>query len=453
MMFKSHFILSAILLSFIFLEVAHSTTYFNIVTNNKEFRPTTDLLSEFTQKNKDNEIGGYHRAEVYFKTTVPSINPDQSNVKSIECNDGNKITLNLDDENAIKNVNSWPNKVMLLVSHKWNCFNKRANQFFMAKSKTIDVPNKKVTFITEGCDISDFAKNFAVDLSWVEGRKIRRNRNKLNKRVPFPSIDKSAKLDLNVLFDQTTGKSSKPNLPIISNPDISLLCTECFMKGEATISLKIDGSISFSGISLDDATISLNGNALMNLDLLLNGTIAKTFTSNNQLLSVPVPGFPNAPGLFTIGPSIDLTVSSTFAANLTGSVSFGGDVSLPNFNANASFVNITQPKFSQSGFNPQSNLHKPQFTFSDASADISGAIKPQLAFGINILDGKFEQKVGFEIVGSLDNNISFGKQAACVKKTQPRLKTNLNGNLGFFVNDNDFPIVNFPSLTLFDKCL
>jgi hypothetical protein len=452
-MFKSKSILNSILLTLLFLEIVYSSN-FNIATSKNEFKPSTELYSFYTQKNKNNEAGGYHKAEVYFKTKVPSINPDQSGVKSINCNDGNKITLNLGDENAVKNVENWPDTVMLLVSHKWKCFNKKSTQFFMSKNKSIDVPNKKVTFITESCEISDWAEDFSIDLAWVEGKSNRtkriNNRSDLNKRF---SVDKNGKLSLNVLFDEATGGSTKPDVPLFSNSEIAVSCTNCFMKGEATLSVKFDGGFGSKGIKLKESKITVGGNALMNLDLLMSGTFSKTFSFDNTLLTVPLTGFPNVPGLFSLGPSIDLIVSTKLSAEIEGSIGFGGDVNLPDFTATADFVDITQPKFDQSGFKPESNLHEPLFNVTGASASLTSSIIPQLTFGIDILDGKFQRQVGFEIVGSLDNNVSIGNKAECEKNTQPRLKTSLNGNLGFFINDADFPVVEFPTITLFDKCL
>ncbi|CAB4440790.1 unnamed protein product [Rhizophagus irregularis] len=171
-------------------------------------------------------------------------------------------------------------------------------------------------------------------------------RNNLNKRLPLPTIDKSGKLNLN------------------TTSDISVLFTNFFIRGEAAISVKL--------------AVSLSGSALMNLDLLVNGTIAF------------------------------LVFASKVAANITSYISSDSDVGLPNFNANASFVDINQPI----RFTPESNLHEPKFAF--------------------VLNGKFEKKIGFQIVSSLNNNISFGNKTACLRKTQPRLKTDLNGNLGFF---------------------
>ncbi|GBC01320.1 hypothetical protein RclHR1_04140005 [Rhizophagus clarus] len=443
------FILTSFIL-FLFIGIVYSD--FNVVAKNYKFKPSTELRGLYTQQNGNDQSKGYHKAEIYFKTKVPSLNPDQSGVTNIDCNDGNKITLDLNDKNAIENVKDWPDKVMLLISHKWKCFGKKTTQYFMIKNKSIDVSNKKVTFITEECKVTDWSKNFSIDLSWVNGMSNPRRR--LNRKGVFPliPIDASNKINLDVLFNETTGRSSEPDFPLLQEDNISLLCANCFIKGEATLSMKIAGSF-LPSLDLTEATISLNGSALLNLDLSLNGTVGNNATFDKTLLSLPLPGNFGVPGTFSLGPSIDLAASTEISTNVTGSLGFGGEISLPNFNANVTFIDITKPTFLQSGFKPKTKLHKPNFGIDNASANIAGSIKPQLAFGLNVFNGAFEQKLGFEIVGTLNNNISFGKKNACLKKSQPRLKIDLGGNLGFFVNDNDFPIVNFPSLNLLNRCL
>ncbi|RIA87412.1 hypothetical protein C1645_827834 [Glomus cerebriforme] len=446
------FILSSFLLLSILLEIVSSDL--SIVSTNNEFKPSTELRGIYSQPN--NKDGGYHKAEIYFKTKVPSLNPDQSGVKNVDCNDGNKITLSLNDKNAIEQVkNNWPDKVMLLISHKWKCFGKPTTQFFMIKNKIVDVPNKKVTFTAEKCDVSDFSKEFLIDLSWVNGKKRSNARHRLNRRlsVSLPKIDVNNKISLNVLFNDATGQSSKPNFPFIDDPNLSLLCTNCFMKGDATISMKLGGKFTIgSGINLSDASVTLNGNAFMNLDLSFNGTIGDVRTFDVTLLTVPILGSFGVPGVFNIGPSINLIASTKISTKINSALNFGGEISLANFNANAQFVDITQPSFVQSGFTPVSKLHDPNFDLAAASVDIAGSIKPQLSFGLDVLNGKFKEQFGFQIVGTLDNNISIGN-TICTGGNRPRLETNLTGNLDFFANNKVFPIVDFPSLNLLDRCL
>lgn len=440
---------------FVFLFIGIVYSDFNIVGKNYDFKPTTELRSLYSQQNGNDPSKGYHKAEVYFKTKVPSLNPDQSGVTSIDCSDGNKITLGLNDKNAIEKVNDWPDKVMLLISHKWKCFGKKTTQYFMIKNRSIDTSNNKVTFITESCKVSDWSKDFIIDLSWVNGLS-NKNRRNLNRKalIPIKPIDISNTLSLNVLFNETTGKSSSPNFPLLQDDNIALLCENCFLKGDATLSMKIAGSFDFR-LDLTEATIALNGSALMNIDLSLNGTAGAGTSFDKTLLSIPLPGNFNIPNIFSLGPSVDLVASTKISTNVTGSLSFGGDISLPNFNANFTFIDIKNPKFSQSGFKPKTKLHNPKFGLDSASSDIAGSLKPQLALGVNILNGIFEQKLGFQIVGTLNNNISVGGKGknSCSRKTQPRLKIDLNGNLGFFVNDDNFPVVNFPPLNLLNKCL
>ncbi|GBB89046.1 hypothetical protein RclHR1_01570018 [Rhizophagus clarus] len=444
------FILTSFIL-FLFIGIVYSD--FNVVAKNYKFKPSTELRGLYTQQNGNDQSKGYHKAEIYFKTKIPSLNPDQSGVTNIDCSDGNKITLELNDKNAIENVKDWPDKVMLLISHKWKCFGKKTTQYFIIKNKSIDVSNKKVTFTTEKCKVSDWSKDFSIDLSWVNGIRNTRTRRRLNRKglISLKPTDFSNKINLNVLFNETTGRSSEPNLPLAQDNNISLLCANCFTNGDATLSMKLAGSFGFS-IDLTEATISLNGNVLMNLDLSLNGTVGNNATFVKTLLSLPIPGNFEIPGSFSLGPSIDLVASAEITTNVTGSFGFGGEINLPNFNANATFVNLTNPTFLQSGFEPITKLHNPIFGIDLASTNITGSIKPQLAFGLNAFDGAFERKLGFEIVGTLNNNITFSEENACLK-SKPRLNIDLDGNLGFFINDNDFPIVNFPSSNLLNRCL
>ncbi|RIA82814.1 hypothetical protein C1645_834774 [Glomus cerebriforme] len=445
------FILSSFLL-LLLLEIVYSE--FNIITNNDNFIPSTELRGFYSQQN--NNVGGYHKAEIYFNTKIPSLNLGQNGITNIVCDDDNKITISLNDRNIIKQFNNWPDKVMLLISHKWNCFGETTTQFFMVKNKFIDTLNKKVSFITERCDVSDWSNEFIIDLSWVNGNKKRAIPNRrLNKRY-----FKGEEISLNVLFDETTGLSSNPNLPLLNDSNISLFCTNCYMRGEATISARISYNLSGFSKILTDATISVNGSTFLNLDFFANSTVGDPINFNDKIASIGLSPF-SLPGIFNIGPSIDLIASTTISTNISGSLTFGGEINLPNFNVNATFINITHPTFSNSGFNPLSKLHIPNFDFNINSANIIGSLKPQLSFGIDIFPiGNFLSKnLGFEIVGTLNNIISFDNfDNLCIENNQPRLNSNLTGNLDFFVSNNNVDItnvniLNFTSVNLLDKCL
>ncbi|CAB4494802.1 hypothetical protein RhiirA5_460238 [Rhizophagus irregularis] len=445
-----NFILNSFLLFLLvgIVSSADSSTFGSVAENNG-FIPSTDLRGSFSQQNANTQ--GFHKADVYFKTKIPSLNPDQSGVSSINCNDG-KITLGLKEQNDIDQINNWPDKVILLISDKWECFGKTETQFFIVSDKVIDAPNKSVSFTSEESKISDQADEFLINVSWVDGGSKKRNVNRRRSRKRAQNLDISKKLNLNVLFDEKTGKSSKPNIPLIklgqNNTEETLLCANCFVNGEATINMIIGGK--FFPFKLTDATISVKGNIKMNLDFSINGKVGASLSPPDiQLLSIPLSplGISN---LFNIGPSIDLGASASITADITGTLRTGGEIDIPNFSAN--FTLIDEPKFVQSGFDPQTKSHDPTVGVT-ISTGISGSLKPQLSFGLDVLNGLFQIKTGFQVKTTLGTSVSIGSESGCNGNDQPHLESTLVGDLGFFVAKKDFPIVNLPSVTLLDKCV
>ncbi|RIA83798.1 hypothetical protein C1645_785487 [Glomus cerebriforme] len=432
---------------------ANPSSSFSSIKSDNGFTPSTDLHASYSQQTANSQ-GGFHKADIFFKTKMPSLNPDQSGVSNVNCDNG-KITLGLTDDKSIEQVNSWPDQVMLLISDNWQCFGKTETQFYMVSNKTIDTANKSVSFTSEPCKVSEQSEEFLINVSWVNGgsggpnkRKIRRRL--YNKRDP---VDLNKKLNLDILFDENTGKSSKPNIPLIdlgqSNTGESLVCSNCFMNGEATINMIVGGKF-FPTFKLTDATISINGNVKINLDIAVNGKVGAALSPPDiQLLTIPLSPL-SVQSLFNIGPSIDLIASAKISTDVTGTVHTGGEVDLPNFSANVTFVDT--PTFVQSGFEPQSKPHDTTVGVT-ISADIAGSLKPQLSFGIELLAGLFTIKTGFQVITTLGASISVGSESGCNNNSQPHLDSTINGDLGFFVESKDFPIVNFPPVTLLSKCV
>ncbi|CAI2167225.1 3951_t:CDS:1 [Funneliformis geosporum] len=426
----------------IFFEITCSKNL-NVIPNNKGLKPSKNLRGFYKQPSIKSQVGGYHQAEVYFKTKVPSLNLDQSGVTDIDCYDDDKITFRRHD---VKKIHQWPDKVILMISHKWKCFGKSTTQFFMVKDKKVDVKNNKVTFITESCDIQDWSEEFYLDVSWENVKQ-----NNLYKRSKLPKIDTSNTFSLNVLFDEANGKTSKPDISLAEISKAKVLCANCFMTGKATVSLRIAAKFGFfSGFKLTDASIALDGNVKLNMDLAIEG--AAETDSSKTLLTLPISGI-GIPGIFNLGPSIDLVSKTGIAAGANATINFGGDINLPNFHAKATFVKFP-PTFEQSGFNPDVNLHKPNLDIgTQPKVSFSAALKPRLAFGLSVLkDRLVKKKVGIELVGQLDTSITFGETSKC-NTDDDRLESNLNGNLGFFINDDNFPIFEFPSKDLINKCI
>ena len=197
-----------ILCSLLFLSllgIASSTSspqIFDPIKRNDGFQTSTNLRAAYAQKGKED---GRHVAHVHFKTKVPSYNLDQREVCGIECKDG-KIIVSLSDDSTMEKIKDWPDKVFVLVSHKWKCYSKETTQYYMVGHRTIDSHNKKVTFTAKKCNLDDVSKDFDINISW-EDKKKRYTRRQFG----FGNIDvsRSAKIPLNVFFDPKTGKSTK----------------------------------------------------------------------------------------------------------------------------------------------------------------------------------------------------------------------------------------------------
>uniref|UniRef100_U9TNS7 DUF7223 domain-containing protein n=1 Tax=Rhizophagus irregularis (strain DAOM 181602 / DAOM 197198 / MUCL 43194) TaxID=747089 RepID=U9TNS7_RHIID len=244
-------------------------------------------------------------------------------------------------------------------------------------SQHVSHPSEVVTFAIEESDFPHNSEDYDLNVNWVHGNQTNNNTYHRNLEEGFGgvSIDISNNIGLNILFDSKSGKSSSPDLKIISNNDMRLLCTNCFTKGDATLALRIRGPF-------------------------------------------------NIPDILNVGPSIDLVAAADVNTGTSETLEFGGDFSLPNFNVQASFEG--EPKFTQSGFTPIVNAHTPNAGI-EASASISASLKPQLAFGISVLKGRiFKETVGFELVGTLENSFTIG--SSCESNTHPiHFESSLDG--------------------------
>ncbi|CAG8753972.1 10962_t:CDS:2, partial [Funneliformis mosseae] len=96
-------------------------------------------------------------------------------------------------------------------------FGKSTTQFVIVKDKIVDASNKKVTLTTE----------------------------------------------------RSKGNSSNPDILFTDIAGAKILCSNCFMNGEATVSLRVAGEFVDSEIKFTDATFALDGNVKLNVDISL----------------------------------------------------------------------------------------------------------------------------------------------------------------------------------------
>ncbi|CAG8577234.1 3178_t:CDS:1, partial [Cetraspora pellucida] len=413
----------------------------------RPFQPTTKLRGSYAQSIN----GPGHVANIELNTNILSINPDNFGyVQNIQCDQDGTITLTLNNETVLHEILNWPSKVIFLINDKWKCFGQSTMQFYFVGNQTIDEINKQAKFTTESCEISKWIESYTFDLTWDQSIKLNKKRSKnlyhLDKRL----LDEQTKIDLNILFDPKTGKSSKPNFTLSidqNNSSESLVCSNCFTKGNATIDLHISGT----PFNISNATISISGNLKINVDIAISASakILQFSSPDIQIIEIPLTPL-GVPGLFNLGPAVILSANIKVTSSLTGTLNTGGEITFKKFTFQASLINN---QTNVTGFD------KPQFKSHNSSIDIkvstgiSGTLKPQIALDLSILNGLVQFKTGIQVESTLGITVSIGNGTGCKKDNQLNVRSTLDGDVGLFIQSFEKPIFKFPSLELGQFCL
>lgn len=433
------------------------------------------LRSSYIQPSSDGKA--YQRADLIFNTKIPSLNPLMTGaVKSVSCSSAdNSITLILKNKSFLKMAGNWPDdNVMLLINHQWECFGKKSTQFFLASNKTVVSAEGHVTYLTKPCDVMNWSDKFSLDVTWVQPKKSEQNPKK-KKRAPrrrnllsslkddlsSVSDDQQTTIPLNLLFDEKTGASSSPNIPLIkigqsigsniTNLGESLVCKNCFIKGQATVKLHVEGE-TLPNPKINNATLTIDGNLDFHFDMAVNGKIGVTpKTPDFQIVEFPLTPLA-VPNVFNVGPSLILAASAQVSTSVTGTVYTGGTISYPNFHMSVSLIDSKNPQFQHSGFDAQTKSIDPQVGVT-TSAGIAGSLKPQLALSVDLMNGLLQAKTGFGLTATLGADVTVGSESGCKDSKTPKIRTFLDGGLGFFVQSFDFPVVTFPEQVIGSVCV
>ncbi|CAB4439450.1 unnamed protein product [Rhizophagus irregularis] len=163
---------------------------------------------------------------------------------------------------------------------------------------------------------------------------------------------------------------------------------------------------------MKEASITLSGNFLMNLDFALEAS--KEISPERRDFKIP--------GLLELGPEIDLVAAADALADAKATLGFVVILVYQILVLRASFKGL--PNFEQSRFKPIVNAHIPSAS-AKAFAIITATLKSQLGFGVKILKGRIlNKKIGFELAGTLEDSFRLG---SCKRKAHPHVKSSLGG--------------------------
>jgi len=421
-----------------------------ITGDNLEFLPASKLRASYAQHAGDD--GGYHYVDINMDTTAPSINLDQLDaVTAVECAADGSMTLTFRDAVHAESVAKWGNQTVVLVSHRWDCGNNKVNPFRMVTASLgANKAKNQVTLKAHECAAKDWVGDFSIDVKWApKGGKnstpkkpsVKKPRSIVDSTLSFLGIakrdtnDKSSNpipLDLN--FDSASGKAKLSDISLLKAGDVNnqaIKCSNCFIKGSATISMHVEGNNALQKIS--SAQISIDGNILVNIDMDVSSTAGiSTPPAQVQIAELALSPL-SVPGVFNLGPALVLNAQASAQTTVTGDVLIGGQLSLPAFHASASLHDLGKTTSSSGMNSPQFTAHPPS-TGVTAAASVIGSLVPELAFDVDVFNGVLKVSAGIAVTGSLTGTVSVGTRNNCATPTTPALSSSLGGGVSFQVS-------------------
>jgi len=188
----------------------------------------------------------------------------------------------------------------------------------------------------------------------------------------------------NTLSDTQWG----PGFQLYSGSEFDLVCVNCGTQGSLTITGNVDWSIT-SGI--DSADVSVAGNMAMTLEVGVNAkSVSQTIPiASMQLAQIPLAAI-EVPEIMTIGPQIDISASASVTIAATGSLLLGATLNWPSVSADLVLDGdgTTGGSGWSPSFNPVSQIQ------GSVSATLNLDLPVELGIGVNLLDGKFDKKIG-----------------------------------------------------------
>ena len=167
-------------------------------------------------------------------------------------------------------------------------------------------------------------------------------------------------------------------------PGIELWCVNCGVNGE----FKVTGSFSASITSgITKGQLSLTGNMYAGLFIGLDAFAEYDLLTEHDLFTVGLPGF-SIPDIVTLGPSLALGVSAELDIQAEGQYLVGAGLIWSDIYAMLDLIDHSQS--THSGFVPTYN-----YTASfdgDVTMTSTLGLPVTLAFGLNILNGKWEKE-------------------------------------------------------------
>lgn len=282
-------------------------------------------------------------------------------------------------------LNDWKAKgTFVLITYNPNCgagFDTNKREFILVKSITpipstssILVSASFVDFQTVVGNASDVTVEFGPNTTPQTVSK--RGDKTLSDTFPFNEYANSSTTPFG------------PGYQIFSDSSLTLDCVGCGTSGSITIS----GSVSYSLFpwpSIKSISVGTSGNlaVTMVVGVVANGFHVNVPIDTINILTVPLTPF-DIPGIFSIGPQVQLQAKAAVGISATGSLLSGVTLDWPSFSAT---IDAEGNGATATGFTPNvTPVNSANGTFS---ASLNLGLPVSFGIGINILDGLLTRSV------------------------------------------------------------
>ncbi|KAI9218630.1 hypothetical protein BC828DRAFT_407421 [Blastocladiella britannica] len=339
-------------------------------------------------------------ANAEFGTKVPTINlANFVQIRAVACT-ADRITAEFDSaDSAGKAAAAWgaTKDLAMLIPREIKCNGKDEVAARTVTAVARGSSPSQLVFTAAAAAHNDVIDTFDVKVNQYDLPTANGNGTTTLTKRSFFKWDKSAAktFDLGVNFDASTRRARKDPIPLLKTPWAAADCVNCFVGGEATLSLRVTGTM----LIVKTYEVALQGDIQGNLDILLTAfQTARTDLINVNLFVLPLNPF-SIPGIMTAGPELRIKAGLSYdlAQDLTFTTGFHLDFPF-SWSVKSDKGLFAKPVSSATG-GPKLTPHAPELS-KDFQIGIAAHLIPEFAVAITILNIP-----AFDLALNLDNAV------------------------------------------------
>ncbi|KAJ3255455.1 hypothetical protein HK103_006272 [Boothiomyces macroporosus] len=332
-------------------------------------------------------------AGLTMKTTKPTLNlANFEHVSEITCLD-NEIQIVFDDAAHLKEAHdewSTTSDLTLLVPHENKCHGNDGMASYSVKK--IDVEGLKMLVDFEPIPVASVVDTFTLEVVQTKGSPAVSKRGLLDWLNWSKENTDVHTYEFN--YDANTGKAIQSPIQFAVSNSNKFFCTECYASGKSGIHTVFKGS----ALAIESYEIDLFGDFKVNMDVELFINVAGKIEFRKNLLDIPFLNI-GVPGVFTVGPEVQLDAAISYYEHEIAHLKFGFDYTM-NYDFTVKSDNGLLSKPTISAVTPGVYNAHPYTYDKEYQIQVAAHLIPIIDIGAHIFGGD-----AFQLGVEMDNQI------------------------------------------------